>query len=121
MLGAIGHALADQLPSIFSVPAPSRLDGLESGLIGAAPLIGSVISLGHGAGSDRFCLELRKQISYGLAAAIEAGELPHCDVARLARTIQVSVIGAVAAARLEAGDVAHEIRQAVHAQLDSYI
>jgi len=121
MLAAVVLGLTRQLPSAFAAPSPSRLDGLTAGLVRAAPLIGAALSLGQGSGSDRFCLELRKQISYGLAAAVEAGELPHCDVARLTRTIQISAIGAVAAARLEAGDVAHEITQALQAQLDTYV
>ncbi len=70
---------------------------------------------------SQYALELRKQISLSLAAAMEAGELPRCEVARLARTIQISALGAAAAALLERGDVGAEVVEALDAQLASYI
>jgi AcrR family transcriptional regulator len=123
MLEAMADALARQIPPAFS-GGPSPLAGLQTGVVRAAPLIQAALSLaalGTGAAMAAMPLELRKQISYALAGAIEAGELPHCDVAHLARTIQISVIGAVAAARLEGGDASLEVQQAVAAQLASYV
>jgi AcrR family transcriptional regulator len=121
MLSAIGHALADQLAAAVAVRNPSPLAGLEAGLQRAAPLIGAAISLGPHAGAGRFCLELRKQISYGLASAVEEGELPRCDVAQLARSIQIAVTGAVTTARLEGGDPTVETALTLQAQLATYI
>ncbi|HEY0305467.1 MAG TPA: helix-turn-helix domain-containing protein [Longimicrobiales bacterium] len=121
MLSAVSRALADQLAAVFAVRGPSPLAALEAGLRRAAPLVSAAISLGPHAGADRFCLELRKQISYGLASAIEEAELPRCDVAQLARTIQISVAGAVATARLEGGDASVETALALRAQLATYI
>ena len=98
-------------------------DGLFCGGCGArlAYLCGKC---GHAnQASNSFCGQCGERLAPAEdeAPAVESGELPHCDVARLARTIQISVIGAVAAARLEGGDVAQEITQALHAQLDTYI
>ena len=56
-----------------------------------------------------------------LPAAMEASELPRCEVAQLARSIQISALGAAAAALLEHGDVAAEVVEALDAQLASYI
>jgi hypothetical protein len=68
-----------------------------------------------------YSLELRKQISFALAAAIEGGELPRCDVAQLARNIQINFAGAVATALLERRDAALEISTAFDLQLANYI
>jgi AcrR family transcriptional regulator len=123
MLEAMAGTLARHIPAAFG-GGTSPLTALQAGVVRAAPTIQAALNLaatGTGVAMATLALELRKQISYALAAAIEAGELPHCDVAHLARTIQISVIGAVAAARLEGGDPAEEAQQAVAAQLASYV
>ena len=68
-----------------------------------------------------YSLELRKQISFCLTRMVEAGELPRCDVAQLARTLQITFAGAVATAVLEGLDDKREIAAAISAQLDGYV
>jgi AcrR family transcriptional regulator len=68
-----------------------------------------------------YSLELRKQISFALVSAIGAGQLPHCDVPQLARSIQLSFAGAVAVAELERRSAADEVASAVDLQLANYI
>jgi AcrR family transcriptional regulator len=45
-------------------------------------------------------LELRKHVAFALVAAVQQGELPHCDVATLARRIQIGYLGLVTLALL---------------------
>lgn len=68
-----------------------------------------------------YALELRRQISFALVRAIEAGELPRLDVAQLARTLQIVFVGAVATALLERRDPGAEVTLAVAAQLAEYV
>jgi hypothetical protein len=51
---------------------------------------------------------------------VEAGELPRCNVAELARTIQISVTGAVGVALLEGNPATSEVVPAVDAQLRDF-
>ena len=100
---------------------PSVLPGLRAALTALAADLVAAIRLASAVPHAQYALELRKQISYALAEAVEAGELPHCDVAQLARTIQISAMGAAAVALLESGDPALEVGRALDAQLASYI
>ena len=67
-----------------------------------------------------YSLELRKQISYSLAGMVEAGELPHCDVGALARSIQFAFAGAVACAAMEQREVHELVELAIEGILASY-
>ena len=51
--------------------------------------------------AQAYSIELRKQIGLCLAAAVEVGELAPCDVAGLARRIQIELYGRAAADMLE--------------------
>ena len=99
----------------------TRLDNLRSQIQSQAPLIGAALELSRFADLAPFALELRKQISFALAAAADAGELPHCDIAALARTLQIAVVGAVAVASLEGGNAADEVGRVIDAQLATYV
>ena len=120
MLAGVGRAMADALPPIFA-RAESPLPRLRAALKAAVPLVAGALSLGAGAGLDQFSLSLRKQISFALAEAVEAGELPHCDVAQLARSMQISLLGAVAIARIEQGDASDEVSSAIEGHLANFI
>lgn len=123
LLDAVAAALRARLADAFRAGRhpDSPLAGLNQALqlaaspIAAALRLSSLVSLGE------FGIELRKHVSFALAAAIERGELPHCDVAQLARTVQISITGAVATALLERGDPGHEVANALQEQLASYI
>ena len=126
---ATRHALMESLSTglttlvapAFEHPDTSPLERLRAGSAQLAPAIGAAIALPSNAGTGQFSMELRKQISFALAAAIEAGELPRCDIAQLARVVQIAIVGAVANARLEGSDVRAEVLQAVDAQLAAYV
>jgi AcrR family transcriptional regulator len=98
----------------------SVLTGLRAALSLLAPDMVAAVQLAREVPLHHYALELRKQISFALAEAVEAAELPHCDVAQLARTIQISAMGAVAIALLERGDAVREVGLAFDAQLASY-
>ena len=66
-------------------------------------------------------LELRKQISYSLAAAMETGEVVRCDIAPLARSIQVAFYGALVAAAADGVPADAETEAAVSAVLSVYV
>ncbi len=122
LLAAAAGSLRHRIPAAFmdSGGAPP-LAAMRTALQQLAPVIAAAIDLAGSSGLEQFSLELRKQISFGLAAAIEAGELPRCDIAGLARTIQISVTGAVAIARLETGDAEAEVALAFDDQLAAYV
>lgn len=120
MLAGVARALTEGVVAEFMGGGPP-LARLRSALEGAASRVGAALVLGDVAGLDHFSRELRKQISFTLAEAVELGELPHCDVAQLARSIQVGLIGAVATARLERADVITEVARAVDAQLANFV
>lgn len=67
-----------------------------------------------------YSLELRKQISYSLAGMVEGGELPHCDVAALARSLQFAFAGAVACAAMERVGAGSGVESAIQGILASY-
>jgi AcrR family transcriptional regulator len=122
LLAATAISLRNQIPAAFlDARQPSPLAMLRSTLQALAPVIAAALELARSAGLEPFSLELRKQISFALAAAIEAGELPRCDVAALARTLQISATGAIAVAALERADAAVAVGEAFDTQLGSYI
>ena len=123
LLEGVAGALRGRLAAAFrsGTTTASPLSGLDQALQVAAPAIAAALRLSPFVALDGFAMDLRKQISYGFAAAVEAGELPRCDVAQLARTVQISVTGAVATALLEQGDVQLELGRALQEQLASFI
>jgi AcrR family transcriptional regulator len=125
LLAAVANALAARLPGQFADPVDplnwSPLVGLRACLIGLAPTVQAAAQLAAEADLSAFTRELHKQISYRLAIAVEAGELPRCDVAQLARTLQIHVAGAVVIARMAGSDVANEVGAAIDMQLASYV
>ncbi|HEX6066223.1 MAG TPA: hypothetical protein VFZ04_18455 [Longimicrobiales bacterium] len=122
MLNAATRALRARLPAAFAAgPASSPLANLRVALHDLAPDLVAALRVAAAVPMSQYALELRKQISLSLAAAMEASELPRCEVAQLARSIQISALGAAAAALLEHGDVAAEVVEALDAQLASYI
>ena len=121
MLSALSAGLTPLVAPAFEQAEPSPLQRLRAGAARLAPVIGAATALPTDAGTGQFSLSLRKQISFALASAIEAGEVPRCDIAQLARTIQIAIIGAVANARLEGGNAPAEVIQAVDAQLAAYV
>ena len=125
LLDAAAAALRTRLLEAFEAnwqdTATAHLARLTDTLITIAPLQSAALHLSRETDLSAFSFELRKQISLRLAIAVEAGELPRCDVAQLARTLQIAFTGAVATAQIERGDVALEVSEALSAQLDSYI
>lgn len=123
MLRAVVEVLHTRVASAFSDAGrtASPLPALRAALVELAPQIGAALQLSRSVDVAHYSLELRKQISYTLAVAVEAGELPRCNVAELARTIQISVTGAVAVALLEGNPAASEVVRAVDAQLTDFI
>jgi len=121
MLAALAGGLTALVAPAFEGTAGSPLDRLRAGSARLAPAIGAALALSPDTGTGQFSLALRKQVSFALSSAIEAGELPRCDIAQLGRTIQIAIIGAVANARLEGGDVDAEVLQAVDQQLAAYV
>jgi AcrR family transcriptional regulator len=122
MLKAAALALRARLPAAFAADRQSSpLANLRGALHDLAPDLVAALRVAAAVPMGHYALELRKQISLSLAAAMEASELPRCDVAQLTRSIQISALGAAAAALLERGDVAAEVVEALDAQLASYI
>lgn len=122
MLNAATRVLLTRLPAAFSTAGRSSpLANLRGALHDLAPDLVAALRVAGAVPMGHYAIELRKQISLSLAAAMEASELPRCDVAQLARSIQISVLGAAAASLLEHGSVAAEVVAAVDAHLASYI
>jgi AcrR family transcriptional regulator len=125
LLDAVAVALRLCLLELFDAawrdPASSHLALLSTSLIQAGPLQDAACRLSRDADTSAFSHELRKQISLRLAIAVEGGELPRCDVAQLARTLQIAFAGAVATASIEGRDLAEEVTSALAAQLDIFI
>lgn len=81
----------------------------------------ALLQLSRSAMLAGYSLELRKQISFALAAAVEAGELPRCDVAQLARRLQIVFTGAAATAALEGTAPGEAVGEALSEQLAEYV
>ena len=121
LLAALSAGLTALVAPAFERPGTTPLDRLRVGPVQLVPAIGAAILLPPDAGTGQFSLALRRQISFALAGAIEAGELPRCDIAQLAQALQIAIIGAVANARLEGGDVHSDVLQAVDLHLAAYV
>jgi AcrR family transcriptional regulator len=101
LLEAVAEAFLHDLRGAFQSMTLSPMENLSRGLaslverghlgfVSARPAVGSTWSL-----------ELRKQLAFCLISAVEQGELPHGDVAALARRIQIAFYGAATAAQME--------------------
>jgi AcrR family transcriptional regulator len=123
LLQATAAVLAAEVPVRFRRvgAGASRLTELQAALLAMAPLQGAAMRLAPFTSLDRYARELRVQISYALAAAVEAGELPPVDVARTARMLQIAFAGAVSQAALERSEMAGEIAVVITAQLADYV
>jgi AcrR family transcriptional regulator len=123
LIGAAAQAMKSRLVASFSEaarlnrPLPALIQALQAW---AAPHA-ATLRLAYHANQASYSLELRKQISFALAAAVETGDLPRCDVAMLARTLQITFTGAVAIAALEGGDAKSEVARAIEMQLSNYV
>lgn len=101
LLDAVSAALPGEVRELFDRPDTTFLAALAANL---ALLAGSrhlAFLAARPAGAAAYSLEVRKQIAFSLIRAVEAGELVHCDVALLARRIQIGYYGLATAALLE--------------------
>ena len=105
LLDAISTALVMRVRQAFMRTAGSPVLLLRSALLTLAAESGIVFLIARPAGGATYSLELRKQIAFALASAIEAGELPHCDVAACARRVQLLYYGALVASLLEGEEI----------------
>jgi AcrR family transcriptional regulator len=121
LIGAAVRALQARLVAAFNDAARLNppLAALIQALQASAAPHAAILLLAQSA--IDYSLELRKQICFALAAAVEAGELPRCDVAMLARTLQITFTGAVALAALERGEVKAEVARSIEMQLANYV
>ncbi|MGQ0814358.1 MAG: TetR/AcrR family transcriptional regulator, partial [Gemmatimonadota bacterium] len=103
LLDAIATAHVAGVGAAFSGSTGSPLANLRRSLADIAAARHAAFFIPRPAGAAVYSLELRKHIAFSLASAIERGELPHCDVASLARRVQISYYGLTAAALLEGG------------------
>ena len=101
LLDAISAVFLEQVREAFEVPGASPVAALEAALATIARERQLVFLVTRPAGAAAWSLELRKHIAFSLAGAVEAGELVHCDVAVLARRIQIGFYGMAVAALLE--------------------
>jgi AcrR family transcriptional regulator len=101
LLDAISAVFMEQVRDAFDVYGASPLAGLETSLARIGRDRHLVFLVTRPAGAAVWSLELRKHIAFSLAGAVEAGELVHCDVALLARRIQIGFYGLALAALLE--------------------
>jgi AcrR family transcriptional regulator len=123
LIGAAAQALKARLVAVFNDAARIKppISALIEALQAWAASHLAALRLASFADQATYSLELRKQISYALAAAVEAGELPRCDVAMLARTLQITFTGAVAIAALERADAKPVVAAAIETQLAPYV
>jgi AcrR family transcriptional regulator len=105
LLDAVSADFPAQVGEAFEVAGASPVAALEAGLAMIARQRQWVYLVTRPAGAAAWSLELRKHIAFSLAGAVEAGELVHCDVAGLARRIQIGFYGLAVAALLEGGTV----------------
>lgn len=123
LLGTLPAALSRRVGEVFV-----RRDGSGPALLAVQQTLSELAQvqvaaslLAPSVDLQGYALELRRQISFALVRAIEAGELPRLDVAQLARTLQIVFAGAVATALLERCDPGAEVALAVGAQLAEYV
>ena len=101
LLDAISGVFLQQVRDAFELPGASPLAALEVSLARIARERQLVFLITRPVGAAAYSLELRKHIAFSLAGAVEAGELVHCDVALLARRVQIGFYGMAVAALLE--------------------
>lgn len=106
LLRALGPVFVAELGSAFARPAASAVARLAAALERIAATAHLRFLLARPAAAADYSLELRKHIAFCLAAAVERGELPHGDVARQARQIQLGFYGRLTATFLEGTTVA---------------
>jgi len=101
LLEAVAAAFHHDVRAAFESGPGSSLANLAAALsrVAARRHLGFLVTRPAGAAS--WSLELRKQIAFSLISAVEQGELPQCDVAALARRLQLTFYGAALAAQLE--------------------
>lgn len=104
LLDRIASALRSRIGALFMAAPAAPLDGLRFCLARLALTAQLDYFLAFPDAAPAYSLELRKHIAFSLAAAVEAGELPPCDVASFARRIQILYFGHFMAARLEGRD-----------------
>jgi AcrR family transcriptional regulator len=105
LLEAVSAAFRERVRDAFDVPGASPLAGLASSLARIADERHLVFVMTRPAGAAAYSLELRKQIAFSLAGAVEAGELVHSEVSVLARRVQIGFYGMAVAALLEGRSV----------------
>jgi AcrR family transcriptional regulator len=116
MVMAAVNAATRRLPLMF---ASAR--SLEGALQASMPLVRAMLGAPPSQATAGFSKELKKQISYSIARMVDRGELPRCDIAKLARAVQFAFIGAVAAAALAEEDAQEAIRFAVQSQVEFFV
>jgi len=101
LLQAVAEVYRAAIREAFALTAQSRLAsiGQALGLLSQSGHLSFLLAYPESA--PAYSLELRKWIGQGLAAAVDAGELPMCDVATHARRIQLAYYGLATAALLE--------------------
>src|SRR5262245_57885087 len=88
LLRAVADAHVAAIVDAFATPAASHLDRATAALQRLKQEDHVTFLLAHPDSAPSYSLELRKQIAFALAAAVEAGELPPCEIAAQARRIQ---------------------------------
>jgi AcrR family transcriptional regulator len=109
LLDAISASFLEQVLDAFTVYEASPMVALEMSLARIAAARHLTFMAARPAGAAAYSLELRKQIAFSLIGAVEAGELVHCDVAELARRIQIGFYGIATAALLEGQEVSESM------------
>lgn len=105
MLEAVTSMLTHQIGASFRVATPSSLSRIKAALTRIAEAAPLRFLIQHGA--PAFSLEIRKQIAFCLAEAVESREIAPCDVAESARRIQLAYYGQVMASLLEGTSFEH--------------
>jgi AcrR family transcriptional regulator len=122
LIAAVAQALVAEVNTAFAFIGVTQLERLGTALFNLNSsshfaFFGSRPDL---AGS--YSIQLRKQIAFALAAAVESGELAHCDIADRARRIQLAYFGLVCAALLEGQViVAEQITSIINENLADYV
>lgn len=105
LLAAIAAAFLNDVREVFDRPDATSMTGLASSMVILAAKNHLPFLLARPESAAAYSLEVRKQIAFSLVRAIEEGELVHCDVAVLARRIQIGFYGLMTAALLEGAPV----------------
>jgi AcrR family transcriptional regulator len=122
LLAAVGAWISSQVGVAFEVQAGTELQRLELAL-SHLPIHAHLrfFHAQHGQAAA-YSLELRKHIAFSLAVAVDGSELAPCDVAEMARRIQLSYYGAATADYLEGRQFEPDMIASILAEhLDSYL